>query len=283
MSAQWASLTHVGAVRAQNQDAIVGQPPIFAVADGMGGHAAGDIASQITVRHLAAFVGSDAVDIESTLAACRAANAEILFRSRTEPDLAGMGTTVAGIALSRTTTGDSVLVFNAGDSRVYVLNGSDLVQITTDHSLVAEMVAAEEITEAEARTHPQRNVVTRGLGLDDEVLIDTWLLESGPRQRRFLICSDGLTNEVDDQELATMMQASTSAEACAGELLQLALGRGARDNVSLIVLDLDRQATKASWVDGDTLPRESITEAEPVAAEVPLINGVPPFASGAES
>ena len=279
MSAQWACLTHVGAVRAQNQDAVVGQPPIFAVADGMGGHAAGDIASQITVRHLAAFAGASAVDVDSPLAACRAANAEILFRSRTEPDLAGMGTTVAGIALSRTGTGEALLVFNAGDSRVYVANRSGLVQITTDHSLVAEMVAAEEITEAQARAHPQRNVVTRGLGLGDEVVIDTWLLESDLGQQRFLVCSDGLTNEVEDGELEALLQAPTTVEACAAKLLELALARGARDNVSLIVLDVNRPETGSAWVDGDTLPREQAT-ADDSAAAFPLISGVPPFPSG---
>ena len=285
MTAQWACLTHVGAVREQNQDAVVGQPPIFAVADGMGGHAAGDIASQIAVRHLGAFTGSAAVDMESTLAACRAANAEILFRSRSEPELAGMGTTVAGVALSRTTQGDAALVFNVGDSRVYLATEAGLVQISTDHSLVAELVAAEEITEAEARVHPQRNVVTRGLGLEDDVTIDTWVLQASDVHRRFLICSDGLTNEIDDEQLSSLLLKDCSPTQCAEDLLALALERGARDNVSVVVLDLEPRNGEPGWVDGDTLPREmlpprTLPPPEPVPATetASLISAVPTFA-----
>ena len=280
MTIRWASLTHAGAVRKQNQDALVDEPPVFAVADGMGGHAAGDIASQIAVRHLNAFAGAAAVDVESAMAALRSANAEILYRSRNEPELAGMGTTVAGVALSRNPDGDAVLVFNAGDSRVYLARQSGLVQISADHSVVAELVAAEEITEAEARVHPQRNVVTRGLGLEDDVHIDTWLMGPDDTSRRFLICSDGLTNEIEDSELLRVLSADQAPEAIAEELLELALGRGARDNVSIVVLDVDAQRSQFKASDGDTLRRSQVVAAAQPEPAPGLIAGVPTFPGG---
>lgn len=280
VSATWGALTHAGVVRSHNQDAVVCVPPVFAVADGMGGHAAGDVASQIAARHLSSFAGAAGIDGETVTAACRAANAEILHRGRTEPELAGMGTTVAGVALSRTPAGQAVLVFNAGDSRVYCFENGRLTQVSEDHSLVAEMVAAEQISPAEALEHPQRNVVTRALGVEDELVVDTWLFDvSGPQ--RFLVCSDGLTNEVSDDEIALALERTAEPRRCAEQLLDLALARGARDNVSVIVLDLvpgeQIRNEPVSSLDAETTPRTDLARAVPGA----LIDSVPGFRTSA--
>lgn len=288
IAAKWAAVTHAGAVREQNQDAIVDVPPVFAVADGMGGHAAGDVASQIAVRHLSAFAGAAAIDSESAIAACRAANAEILQRSRNDTALAGMGTTVAGVALSRTADGDRVLVFNAGDSRIYRSTGGRLVQVSEDHSVVAELIASHAISEAEAREHPQRNIVTRVLGVEDDVYIDTWVFDATPDNQRFLICSDGLTNELTDDEIREVLRGDQTPDTCASALLAAALAHGARDNVSVVIVDVWSTNEAITSLDAETAPRSALLAPPAVAeaAEVPpaaragLITDVPQFSRG---
>jgi serine/threonine protein phosphatase PrpC len=284
-TATWGALTHRGTVRSHNQDAFVANYPIFAVADGMGGHAAGDIASQIAVEHVGAFAGAAGVDAESMVAACHAANAEIRQRARAEHLLEGMGTTIAGLAFSRGPDGDGVLVFNAGDSRVYLSAGGVLAQISEDHSVVAEMVAAKELSEADARRHPQRNVVTRALGVADEIEVDTWLIPTPEQGHRFLICSDGLTNEIEDAELAHLLKHTVDPDACARLLLDLALKRGARDNVTVIVVDVRRQQAfiDAGSMDADTMPRLSdvAPAPRPASDEHALIHEVPDFGTPA--
>jgi protein phosphatase len=255
----------------------------------MGGHAAGDVASQIAVRHLASFAGAVAIDSESAVAACRAANAEILQRSRSNRDLAGMGTTVAGVALSRTADGDGVLVFNAGDSRIYRSLGNTMVQVSEDHSVVAELLAAKAISQAEARAHPHRNVVTRVLGVEDDVEIDTWVFEATTDSQRFLICSDGLTNELSDEEIHHLLGTERDPDACASALMAAALAHGARDNVSVVVVDVSSSLDAGTSLDAPTAPRSELltppsqAPAQDAAAEpdpAGLITDVPDFSRG---
>lgn len=285
ITARWAGLTHAGSVRTLNQDAIVDVSPVFAVADGMGGHAAGEVASQIAARHLSAFAGAVAIDSESAVAACRAANAEILRRSRAQEELAGMGTTIAGVALSRTPGGDGILVFNAGDSRVYRSSSSGLVQITEDHSVVAELVAAHEISEAQAKVHPERNVVTRVLGIVDDIVIDTWLIEAGREDQRYLICSDGLTNELTDEVIQQLLVGEHDPDVCAQSLMGAALAAGARDNVSVVIVDVRASADEETSLDAPTAPRALLfppragDDTSPPEGAA-LISDVPDFSRG---
>ena len=180
--------TSVGRVRRVNEDSYLAVPPIYAVADGMGGHGSGDVASRLAVEALARCVELRPLFTEAVLHALEEANQVIV--SRAEPP-SRMGTTVTGLAGLETAGGDHLMVFNVGDSRVYRLAADRIVQLTVDHSEVQELVLAGVLTREQARTHPRRNVVTRALGAAPTVHSDHWLLPAVGGDR-FLICSDGL-------------------------------------------------------------------------------------------
>jgi len=284
--ARWGSVTHTGCVRDLNQDATLTGPTIFAVADGMGGHAAGEVASAIVVGALADAGASGPLTDETLLDAIHGANQLIRTNAEIDPSKEGMGTTAAGVALLEAEA-DRVLVFNVGDSRVYrSRRGGAVEQVSNDHSVVGELVRAGQLDPADARHHRARNVITRALGLDAVVDVDTWTFDARATER-FLICSDGLTNEVDEQEMAAALQAPSDPQVVADELLQLALDRGARDNVSVVVVEITEVTAGASDAEVDTNPRlvaEAI-DAVPLAPVVPhpgadgddveLITGVP--------
>jgi protein phosphatase len=268
IAVRWASATHVGCVRSLNQDAVLAGPSVFAVADGMGGHAAGEVASAIAIAHLAQL---PAACLESdVLAALSDANSRIRAEGYPGSGREGMGTTVAGLALAREDGIDRVLVFNVGDSRTYQFDQSGLRQVSTDHSLVAEMVSAGELTAADARTHSARNVVTRALGIDVDVDVDRWWLPTRPHDR-FLLCSDGLTNEVDEEEIADVMQREAEPQAVVDALLRLALDAGARDNVSVVLVQIEHVLAGGSELDDDTNPKLVITDGTASAPADPVV------------
>ncbi len=250
--------TDTGQVRANNQDAILVAEPVFAVADGMGGHAAGEIASEVAVESLQA----DDVSSRRALAeAVRQANRAVWERAKGDAELRGMGTTMCVVALVPGAPADGaaggdpgderIIVANVGDSRVYQFHDGDLIQITDDHSLVEDLVREGRLSHDEARTHPQRNILTRVLGNEPDVEVDTW--EVIPqRGDRYLLCSDGLFNEVDDDRIASVLRRLADPEDVAQELVALANRHGGRDNVSVVVVDVvdddDRAAAASATV-----------------------------------
>jgi serine/threonine protein phosphatase PrpC len=248
----WGQATNVGCVRELNEDAVIAALPIFAVADGMGGHAAGEVASGLTITALAALAGQGEVSSDDVLNAIRTANATIAARAREDAGQRGMGTTVTGLAVVSAESNPHWLVFNVGDSRVYRLVDGVLEQLTIDHSEVEELVMAGSISRSEARVHPRRNVITRSLGTQLAPTTDEWLLPPIVGER-FLVCSDGLFNEVDDDQIAALMSSIIDPQSAADALVAAAVSAGGADNISVIVVDV--LGLEDSTADEDTAPR----------------------------
>ncbi|HEY3881287.1 MAG TPA: protein phosphatase 2C domain-containing protein [Trebonia sp.] len=236
-------------MRQVNEDSYLAVPPLFAVADGMGGHGSGDVASRIAIEEMTACVALRPLFTEAVLTALEHANRHIIERDEANR----MGTTLTGLAALETAGADHLMVFNIGDSRVYRLAGHRLEQITVDHSEVQELVLAGVITREQARTHPRRNVVTRALGSDAGSLPDHWLLPAVSGDR-YLICSDGLFGELPDEVILPLLAAGTPQQA-AEALVGAANDAGGRDNVTAIVVDVDSDDDDADEV---TLPREKL-------------------------
>jgi protein phosphatase len=228
--------TDVGLVRTVNEDGYLVTESLFAVADGMGGHRAGDVASSEALEVLRTAVLLPT--LEDLVAAVEAANHIVYEKSISDPELSGMGTTLCAVALLERGEGDPERcgVVNVGDSRVYLYSG-ELHQISEDHSLVESMVRSGQLTPAEAAIHPGRNVLTRALGVEPDVLVDSWAVEIEPGDR-FLLCSDGLVNEVPDDEIGEVLAQQPDPQAAADELIRLALEAGGHDNITVIVLDV---------------------------------------------
>jgi protein phosphatase len=227
----------VGLVRANNQDSAYAGPHLLMVADGMGGHAGGDIASSMAVAAFAPLDGEshgpdDALDeLEEALAQ---AHEELIARTESEPELAGMGTTVTAILRA----GNKLAMMHLGDSRGYLLRDGELTQVTTDHTFVQHLVDTGKITPEEAEHHPQRSVVMRVLGAyDTETTPDLSVREARPGDR-WLLCSDGLSGFVSHDTIEQTMVNVADVDSCADLLVQLALRAGGGDNVTVIVADV---------------------------------------------
>lgn len=256
----WAERTHRGLVRTSNQDAVLARPGLFIVADGMGGHEAGDLASTFVVERLGTLLDGRAATRTMVLDAVRDANAGLVALGASRGG--SMGTTLCGlVALPTADPGRAKLVvFNVGDSRAYRLRDGSLVQLTRDHSVVQELIDQGAITEAEAEGHPERHVITRSLGADEMLEIDWWLVE--PRLGdRFLVASDGLTRSVERSRLEEALIGEADRERAADRLLEDALEAGGRDNISIIVVDVvlraepSQEAPIVDPLDDDTEPR----------------------------
>jgi serine/threonine protein phosphatase PrpC len=233
--------THVGLVRSTNEDSVLVVPPVFVVADGMGGHAAGEVASQLATSRMAHLADQASIRPDDVTAAIRDAHRKILHESLSV-GRSGMATTLSGVCVVSVDRADQWMVFNVGDSRVYHLAGGTLTQVTVDHSEVAELVAAGRLSVDEARDHARRNIVTRALGTGSAPEPDVWLLPPSPGER-FLICSDGLTSELDDESILDVLSASGPAKDAAKELVDAAVAAGGRDNVTAIVIYLAREGS----------------------------------------
>lgn len=234
---RYAARSDVGLVRANNQDSAYAGPHLLVVADGMGGHAGGDVASSVAIAALAPLDGEshgpdDALDeLERALEAARD---EIVARTEAEPGLAGMGTTVTAILRA----GNKLAMVHLGDSRGYLLRDGALTQVTTDHTFVQHLVNTGKITPEEAEHHPQRSVVMRVLGdFDPDVAPDLSVREARPGDR-WLLCSDGLSGFVSGDTIADTLRDVVDVDACADRLVQLALRAGGGDNVTVIVADV---------------------------------------------
>ncbi len=229
--------TDKGRVRANNQDSqLVVEGRLFAVADGMGGHRGGEVASATALESLSAGLGEATTG--ALLAGVTGANTAVFTRASHDPELRGMGTTLTVLALVVAPDGtERLAVANVGDSRAYRLRGDELVQMTEDHSLVESLVRQGRLTAEEAVTHPQRNILTRALGIEPQVEVDLWEMSAVPNDR-FLLCSDGLFNEVEPAVIAATLRKLADPTDAAQELVRLANEGGGRDNITCVVVDI---------------------------------------------
>jgi serine/threonine protein phosphatase PrpC len=312
VSLRWGSATDPGRIRPDNEDNLLVAPRVFAVADGMGGHRAGEVASELAVDLLRSRLSEPGAGLDEVLAAIAEANGDIYRAALDNPAQQGMGTTVTALIViadghgdgepagevvepagegqdaARLTEAASELfaLVNIGDSRTYLLRHGRLRRVTVDHSYVQELVTTGHITDDEARTHPRRNIVTRALGIDPTVRVDAWTLPI-VRGDRFLLCSDGLVDEVRDDAIAEVLTTITDAQSAADELVALANREGGRDNITVVVVDvldgteppdpeteLDLEpawepgATTSTWAVDD--PENEATEFEDLAELVPV-------------
>ena len=231
----WAAATDVGLHRSANEDSFVVACPVFAVADGMGGHSAGDLASGAVVTRLAELVSDGFARIDDIQPALERA-VDDLGKQVTD-DQRSAGTTVTGAALVLSESGLAWAVFNIGDSRVYALVDGELEQLTRDHSVVQQLVDAGSITRDEADIHPHANVITRAVGLMEPPIPDVDMVPVSAGSR-MLLCSDGLTKEITDVGIEHFLESTATAEEAASELLKHALENSGRDNITVIVIDV---------------------------------------------
>lgn len=239
----WAGVTDLGRRRETNQDAFLAEYPLFIVADGMGGHAGGEIASRSTVSRLQALVDGGDVDRPAIENALQLAVGDIADHPETTDE--GTGTTLTGVFLDASQDEPQWVALNIGDSRVYLLRDDRLVQVTTDHSVVQELITAGKLSPEEAEGHPYSNVITRAVGASeltppDYITID---VRAGDR---FVICSDGLTKELTDYGIQHFLRENADPGAAVDAMLAAALENGGRDNVTLVIVQVDDQDDSSS-------------------------------------
>lgn len=309
---RWGAATSSGMVRTGNEDAYLADDEVFVIADGMGGHQAGEVAAEIATTILGDRLRHGARSSGVVVAAAIEANAAIFQAAYSNPDQRGMGTTVTAIVRLRTsdesthqlhrpivaaatdpaattdiarssdadTSADTdtpanpatpdapvdsdaptvperhtasslgdddarLVIVNVGDSRIYVARHGQLRRVTIDHSYVQELLATGHISEAEARAHPRRNIVTRALGIEPNVRVDSWVVPMVEGDR-YVLCSDGLVDEVDDDEINAIVTSTDDPEQCAAELVAAANANGGRDNTTVIVVDMLRGQTPSA-------------------------------------
>ena len=232
--------TDTGNVRPQNEDAYVTSEQLFAVADGMGGHNAGEVASALATSLLLERAAGQTLTPEWFVDAITVINRTIHESAAESTERRGMGTTICALALvqpqEESSEPQQVALANVGDSRIYLARSGTFRQLSVDHSYVQELVTEGLITEEEARVHPRRNIVTRALGIDDRVAVDSWLIPlfSGDR---FILCSDGLVDEVPTADIAALAAQQKEPQIIADALVALAKRNGGRDNITVVVVD----------------------------------------------
>jgi len=266
---RWAAVTDVGMVRSNNQDQVLADEPLFAVADGMGGHAAGEVASEVAIETLRATFAADPT-AEGLVKAFRQADAAVWQRSEEQPDTRGMGTTLTAVALIDS-DGEPVLeVGNVGDSRAYLLRDGELHRLTIDHSLVEELLQAGRLTPEEAMNHPQRHIVTRSIGVEyhgDESVgleVDTFTVLPF-RGDRILLASDGLSDMIADDQIASALRRFADPDDAARELIRLAKAAGGNDNISVVLVDVvdddDKAGAASRALEGEPAPPSRAVDA----------------------
>ncbi len=269
---RYGSATDVGRVRSANEDRALDGPRLFAVADGMGGHAAGEIAAAAALRTLGDSFEQDPSE-GGLLDGVRNANLAVWEMAQSDASLRGMGTTITIAALVASEEKEYFTVANVGDSRAYLYHAGDIVQLTLDHSVAEEMARRGELSAGEALVHPHRHILTRALGVAPTVDIDGWRIFANVGDR-LLLCSDGLTNEVEDSEIAAALRRLPDPGAAANELVALANAHGGSDNITVVIVDI--------------LPEDQADEAPTTgdaAAATPLvvpIEGLQPPPDGAK-
>ncbi|MBQ3392107.1 MAG: Stp1/IreP family PP2C-type Ser/Thr phosphatase [Lachnospiraceae bacterium] len=235
------SITDTGRRRDLNQDYVYGcdtaagpLPNLYIVADGMGGHQAGDYASRCAVEAVVSFIEESKEENPGRLLeeAFQKANAVVIEAGSAHREYYGMGTTmVAAVIL-----GDDVIAANVGDSRLYMFNEREIRQVTRDHSLVEEMVKAGTISRKQARTHPEKNVITRAIGAEDQLRVDLFRFPLRPGEK-ILMCTDGLTNMLTDEEILQILSGRTDYDEAAQALVESANRAGGKDNITVLIAD----------------------------------------------
>jgi len=259
---KWGATTDVGMVRQQNEDAYSAEENLYIVADGMGGHNAGEVASALAVATVRAGAKSGIHSTEQFRELVQQANTAIYTASLDDSTQSGMGTTLTAMAV---VPGEEpkVLVANVGDSRTYLFRGGALTRLSIDHSYVQELVNEGILTPEEARVHPRRNIVTRAMGIERSVMVDvfTHLVRTGDR---IVLCSDGLVDEVPDTDIATVLSQHSDAQETAEALVLVANANGGRDNTTVVVVDILDDISEP--VD---LPEAETTKEIPVVTQAP--------------
>jgi protein phosphatase len=237
--------SHVGKIRANNQDSGYAGEHLFVVADGMGGHAGGDVASSMAIKRIMetdreyASAQDALFALQTALLAANSLLAETVFEHQ---ELTGMGTTVSAIIR----VGGDIALAHIGDSRIYLLRDGELSQITADHTFVQRLVDSGRITQEEAAVHPRRSVLMRVLGdVDASPEIDTTVLQTRAGDR-WMLCSDGLSSYVSDEKISAVLESVTDADDAANRLVKESLDQGAPDNVTVVVVDVDAAAHSAA-------------------------------------
>jgi serine/threonine protein phosphatase PrpC len=259
----WGASTHRGARRTLNEDAYLAGGSVFFVADGMGGHDAGEVASAAAVDALRPLLDDAIVGVDAVRGLVRAAHGAV--RAIETAPGRGAGTTLTGVVLTEQGGEPYWLVVNMGDSRTYRLAEGELEQVSVDHSEVQELVDAGEITAVQALTHPRRHVVTRALGAPETPDADYWFLPVHAGDR-LLVCSDGLTGELSDERIEVLLLTQPDPQSAADRLVAEALAAGGRDNITVVVVDATgladglestapRDARADARDDEDTVPR----------------------------
>lgn len=264
---RYAAITNTGLQRDHNEDGYLLHDPAFLVVDGLGGHERGDIASEIicaTFSELDASVIDDPDVIGDLI---QEANRRVLTAADEGGVRGDMGATMVGLFLLHTEAGIRWLIANVGDSRLYRLTGGSLLQVTTDHSMVEEMVAAGVLAREDARTHPHRNVITRAVGMAERVEVDFGFLDVLPGDR-FLICSDGVHTELDDDELLALLLRGGDPDETVASMEEAILSGDARDNFTALVVDVESSSEGLRRGTDDTSPLPII----PVVAVEPSVD-----------
>lgn len=275
-----AGRTDAGRKRRRNEDAYVVAPPLFAVADGMGGAQAGEVAARLATAAFHEYHEADALEAEQRVAAIiQEANRRIYERARADTEVSGMGTTVTAALVE----GSRIVIGHVGDSRAYRLRGGRLEQLTDDHSLVADLVRGGRISPEEAEIHPQRSVITRALGTDAEVDVDSLAMDAEPGDV-YLLCSDGLTTMVADDEILDIVGRAKSLEHAGKDLLKAANRRGGEDNITVVLfaVEADEPLEETAVMRGDGRASRQDLEDTLTGLEAPTLQGAPTVAEPAE-
>lgn len=236
----YAGGSDVGHIRSGNEDAYLVSPPLFAVADGLGGHSAGEVASSIAVETLQDSAPRR-VDAKALARAVREANTAVIAAAEDGRGRTGMGTTLTAAMIE----GTHVVVAHVGDSRAYLLHLGELQQITEDHSMVADMVRRGTLTAEESRHHPNRSVITRALGSDPNLLVDAFEVEAAPGDR-LLLCTDGLTGMIEDDLIEKILAGSRTPQLAVERLIGYANDAGGQDNITAVVVDIENGADEGA-------------------------------------
>jgi serine/threonine protein phosphatase PrpC len=263
----WGASTDRGRRRTTNEDSFLADHPLFLVADGMGGHEAGEVASAAAISAFLPLVGKGTLSVDDVREALSTAKTTVKAIAAARGSGAA-GTTITGVAVTEQGGSDYWIVINLGDSRTYMLANGILEQVSVDHSLVQELVESGQLAQDSAGEDPRRNVITRAIGAGNQGEADFWLIPANTGER-ILICSDGLTGELDDAEITAVLLEETVAQDAANRLVHEALLHGGRDNVTVLIVDVlstaagesDSETAKTAAGDDysdDTYPREQL-------------------------
>ena len=259
MLAAFTGVTDPGRRRRRNEDAYVCEPPLFAIADGMGGAQAGEVASGLAAAVLEEATGDERGE-ERVASLIQEANRRVFQRSNEDATTSGMGTTMTVALIDNT---DGTIAFgHVGDSRAYRIRGGELEQLTDDHSLVGELVRSGRLSPEEAESHPQRSVITRALGTEPDVDVDTFTTEA-EHDDIYLLCSDGLTDMISSREILALVESSRDLDDAARGLVDAANEGGGEDNITVVLFQIDGDDTDP----GETARMPAAAAPDPDEAE----------------